>query len=352
MLRPTDAPFQTMASPSPTPPRAAARATVNVRAPGRLHLGFLDPSGSLGRRFGSIGLVIDGFETEVELAPAEHDALSADTLAAQDELGRASAHLQSLREHSGCHAPLSLRLRHVLPAHAGFGSGTQLALAVGRAFARCHGLELDTPTLARWLGRGQRSGIGIAGFDAGGLLLDGGPGRDGSPAQLLSRIVLPEAWRVVIVLDEQVSGLSGAGEREAIARLPPLPQAAAADLCHQVLMRVLPGAASDDFAAFAPGLNRVQQLLGDHFAPAQDGSAWTSAAVGRLMRWWGESTGDAAAIGQSSWGPTGFAIVPSADAAQGLINAARAAGVVDDGLTLRVVTARHHGAQVTELPVR
>jgi beta-ribofuranosylaminobenzene 5'-phosphate synthase len=61
----------------------------------------------------------------------------------------------------------------------------------------------------------------------------------------------------------------------------------------------------------------VQQLLGDHFAPAQDGSAWTSAAVGRLMRWWGASAGDAAAIGQSSWGPTGFAIVPSAQAARG-----------------------------------
>ena len=352
MLRPIDAPLHPMASPSPTSTRAAARAGVNVRAPGRLHLGFLDPSASLGRRFGSIGLVIDGFETELELAPADRDALSADTLAAQDELGRAAAHLQRLRERSGCHTPLSLCLRQVLPAHAGFGSGTQLALAVGRAFARLHALEVDTPTLASWLGRGQRSGIGIAGFDAGGLLLDGGPGRDGSPAQLLSRVDLPPGWRVIVVVDDRVRGLSGAGEREAIARLPPLPQSAAADICHQVLMRVMAGAASDDFAAFAPGLNRVQQLLGDHFAPAQDGSAWTSAAVGRLMRWWGALAGDAAAIGQSSWGPTGFAIVPSAQAAQGLIDAARTAGVVDAALQIRVVGARRHGAAVADLPAR
>jgi beta-RFAP synthase len=341
-----------MVSPSPAVPRAPARAAVSVRAPGRLHLGFLDPSATLGRRFGSIGLVIDGFETELELAPAGLDELRADTPAAQAELERAAAHLQRLRERSGCTAPLSLRLRRVLPAHAGFGSGTQLALAVGRAFARCHGLDLDTPTLAQWLGRGQRSGIGIAGFDAGGLLLDGGPGRDGRPAQLLSRIELPEAWRVIVVLDEGLRGLSGAGEREAIAKLPPLPQAAAADICHQVLMRVLPGAAGDDFAAFAPGLNRVQQLLGDHFAPAQDGSAWTSAAVGRLMRWWGASAGDAAAIGQSSWGPAGFAIVPSAAAAQGLIDVAQAAGVIDAALALRVVPARNRGAVVAELPAR
>ena len=339
-----------MATPTPPAGRAAARAGVSVRAPGRLHLGFLDPSGTLGRRFGSIGLVIDGFETELELGPAPRDELHADTPAARVELDRAAEHLARLRERTGRSEPLSLRLRGVLPAHAGFGSGTQLALAVGRAFAQWHGLDIDTPTLAQWLGRGLRSGIGIAGFDAGGLLLDGGPGRDGRPAALLSRVELPQAWRVIVALDPRSRGLSGAQEREAIATLPPLPQAAAADICHQLLMRVLPGAALDDFAAFAPGLNRVQQLLGDHFAPAQSGSAWTSAAVGRLMRHWGQTEGEGAAIGQSSWGPTGFAIVPSAAAAQRLIDAARAAGVLDPALELRVVAARRRGAQVADLP--
>lgn len=352
MLRPIDAPLPPMAPASPTVPRAAARTGVGVRAPGRLHLGFLDPSGTLGRRFGSIGLVIDGFETELDLRSATRDELAADTPAAQAELERVAAHLRVLREHTGRDAPLALRLRRVLPAHAGFGSGTQLALAVGRAFVRWQGLDVDTPTLAQWLGRGLRSGIGIAGFDAGGLLLDGGPGRDGRPAKLLSRVELPEAWRIVVVLDARCRGLSGAQEREAIAGLPPLPQSAAADICHQLLMRVLPGAAGDDFGAFAPGLNRVQQLLGDHFAPAQRGSAWTSASVGRLVQWWGETAGDAAAIGQSSWGPTGFAIVPSAAAAQGLVDAARTAGVVDASLELRIVTARNRGAQVFELPPR
>jgi beta-ribofuranosylaminobenzene 5'-phosphate synthase len=275
--------------------RAEGCAGASVRAPGRLHLGFLDPSGSLGRRFGSIGLVIDGFETELELMRADRDSLRADTPSAEAELARAAAHLTVLRERTGRAEPLALRLRRVLPPHAGFGSGTQLALAVGRAFACLHALEIDTPTLAQWLGRGLRSGIGIAGFDSGGLLLDGGPGRDGRPARLLSRVELPAAWRVIVVLDPRARGLSGEQERAAIATLPPLPQAAAADICHQLLMRVLPGAAGDDFAAFAAGLNRVQQLLGDHFAPAQDGSAWTSPAVGRLMSFWGPQAGEAAA---------------------------------------------------------
>jgi beta-RFAP synthase len=328
-------------------PRAEAAAAVSVCAPGRLHLGFLDPSGSLGRRFGSLGLVIEGFDTEVVIASSQRDALEADTPAAAAQLDRAAACVQRLRQHSGRSAPLALRLRQVPPAHAGLGSGTQLALAVGRAFARWQGLDIATPTLATWLGRGRRSGIGIAGFDVGGLLLDGGPGADGAPAPLLARLPLPDAWRVVVVLDARTQGLSGAREVRAIATLPPFAQAQAAELCHQVLMRVLPGAADDDFTAFAAGINRVQELLGAHFAPAQGGSAWTSASVGRLLQWVREHAGHQAAVGQSSWGPTGFAIVPSAAVAQRMLAAARAAGVIDAALLLRTVAPRHRGATVS-----
>jgi len=331
---------------------ADARAAVRVCAAGRLHLGFLDPSGSLGRRFGSIGLAIDGFESEVMVSGASEDAVAADTPPAQAEIDRVMANVQRLRERTGRREPLAWRLHRVLPAHAGFGSGTQLALAVGRAFAHWHGLNIGTPTLASWLGRGQRSGVGIAAFDHGGLLVDGGPGADGAPAPLLARVALPPAWRIVVVMDERARGLSGPAERAAIAGLPPLPQALAADICHQVLMRVLPAAAQALFDAFAAGINQVQGVLGDHFAPAQDGGRWTSPAVARLMQWWQATAGNGAAIGQSSWGPTGFAIVPSAAAAHGLIEAARTAGVVDAALSLRVVAARQHGAVVDLHPPR
>ena len=266
---------------------ADAPPTVTLRAPGRLHLGFLDPAGSLGRRFGSLGLVVNGFETEVELGASPSEYVSATGLAEHAEVERATVYLHLLQRHSGRREPLRLRLVRVLPAHAGFGSGTQLALAVGRAFAHWHRLDVSTLTLAQWLGRGVRSGIGIAGFDHGGLLVDGGPGADGAPASVLSRIPLPAAWRVLVVQDSAHQGLSGADERDAIATLAPLPQAQAADICHQVLMRVLPGAARAEFAPFAAGISRIQQVLGEHFAPAQGGSAFTSAAVGRLIEWIG-----------------------------------------------------------------
>jgi len=339
----------------PAPPHLlCAGERLLVRAPGRLHLGFLDPGATLGRRFGSIGLVIDGFETAVGIGPAMTDRVSrsgaVDDAAGDAELARAVVHLAALRERTGQRAPLHLHLARWLPAHAGFGSGTQLALAVGRAFALWHGLELPAVTLARWLGRGLRSGVGIAGFERGGLLVDGGPSPGGDAAPLLAGLPFPSAWRCVVVLDARHRGLSGAREKEAIATLPALPQAAAADICHQVLMRLLPAAASGEFEPFARGLSHIQQVLGEHFAPAQQGSAYTSAGVGRLMDWVVARAAVPAGVGQSSWGPTGFAIVESQAQAEALCAAARAAGAVDAGLELRVVGACNHGARWQAAP--
>jgi beta-ribofuranosylaminobenzene 5'-phosphate synthase len=319
---------------------------VVVAAPARLHLGFLDPSGSLGRRFGSLGLVIDGFETVVELAgAAAHDRSSASTPAAEAELPRARAHVDALRRATGRARPLHLHLASTLPVHAGLGSGTQLALAVGRAFCVLENLELPTARIAQLTGRGRRSGVGIAGFDQGGLLLDGGPGDDGGCAPLLSRVALPPAWRVIVALDPHVRGLSGDDEKRAIAQLPALPREIAAELCHEVLMRVLAGAAVAQFAPFAAGLARVQALLGAHFAPAQGGDAYTSAAVGRLMRFIADATG--AAAGQSSWGPTGFAVLASQAEAESALVQARAHEALDPALDVRIVTPRHGGATIT-----
>jgi len=320
-------------------------ARVRVAAPARLHLGFLDPAATLGRRFGSLGIVVDGFDTVVEAAEARSDHFEA-VRGSETALARAVEHVHALRAATRCTAPLRLSLRAAPPMHAGLGSGTQLALAVGTAFSRLFGLALDTEALARLLGRGARSGVGIAGFDRGGLLLDGGPRADGAPAALLSRLALPAPWRVILALDPRVRGLSGADERAALAGLPPLPHAVSAEICHEVLMRVLPGAAGGEFTAFAAGVTRVQEVLGAHFAPAQGGRAFASAAVEGLLRW---IAGQASAgIGQSSWGPAGFAFLPCERSAHELLATARAAGVVDPALDVRLVRPRNHGALVSD----
>ena len=319
---------------------SAAADQVTVTAPGRLHLGFLDPDAALGRRFGSLGLTIDGPATRIALRLAARDTLAAEPGTEQD-VERVQQHLAALKRLFQRTTPLAVHLREVLPTHAGFGSGTQLALALARAFASLHGLDVTTANLARALGRGKRSGIGVAAFDRGGFLVDGGPGKD-APAPLLARADFPENWRVLLVLDPRGAGLHGTDEGRALAQLEPMPQPTAAHLAHLVLMQILPALHEADFAPFAQGISEVQRVIGAHFAPAQNASAYTSPEVAQVVQWLG--THFDAAIGQSSWGPTGFAIFSSQADADRAVDRARAAGQVAAPLALRIVKGRNHGA--------
>jgi beta-ribofuranosylaminobenzene 5'-phosphate synthase len=161
-------------------------------------------------------------------------------------------------------------------------------------------------------------------------------------------MALPEEWRIVVVQDGRERGLAGSDEQSALAALGAMPASHAAAICHEVLMRVLPGAASAEFDIFAVGVSRVQELLGEYFAPVQNGRSYTSAAVGRLMDWVAASA-HRAAVGQSSWGPTGFAVVESQGRAEALESAAHTAGLIERGLRLRIVAPRNRGAEIVDL---
>lgn len=313
-------------------------------APARLHLGFLDPSATLGRRFAGLGLVIDGLETRVEVGPASVNEVLAEGPDGDAMRARMGRYLARLQGETGAGHPLRVVVHHCPPAHAGLGSGTQLALALGWAFAGAHGLPLDSRRIAQILGRGERSGIGIAGFDYGGLILDGGPGPGGQPAPVLARVAFPDAWRVVLVMDPDTCGLHGPDERAAIESLPPFPRERAADLCHRVLVGLLPAAVEGNFEVFAAAVGALQRSIGEYFAPAQGGSMFTSARVGRMVEWLAERHG--AGVGQSSWGPTAFAFLPSQGEAERAIREARDAGICDPALIVRVATARNVGGRV------
>ncbi len=325
---------------------AQPAAAVSVTAPARLHLGFLDPSGTLGRRYGSLGMMIDGMATQVRVAQAEADDVEA-TPGVGHELPRLRRLVRQLKGATGRKEPLAVRISEALPPHVGLGSGTQLALALGRAFSELHGLGLSTPAVASLLDRGGRSGIGIAGFDHGGVLVDGGPRAGAIAPPVLARFDFPTEWRVILVQDKARSGLHGDSEKEGIARLPLFERARAAHLCHLVLMQILPALAEADFAPFAAGLSELQAIVGEYFAPAQ-GGIYTSPAVAQLMRWIADR--HPAGIGQSSWGPTAFAILPSEAQAQEVLRDARASGAIGE-LVASIVAGRNHGAGVVRHPV-
>src|SRR5262249_9182157 len=168
---------------------------VTVQAPARLHLGFLDLNGGLGRRFGSIGFAINRPKTTETNNRAPEIRANDPTRATDrsDLTGQKHA-----RNNVGA---LADRQKAVVAAHAGLGSGTQLALAVAAAFRRLHGLPLDVARDAVRLGRGARSGVGVGVFEHGGLVVDGGRGPTRTAAPIVSRMPFPEPWRILLVLD-------------------------------------------------------------------------------------------------------------------------------------------------------
>ncbi|HEY1997963.1 beta-ribofuranosylaminobenzene 5'-phosphate synthase family protein [Paraburkholderia sp.] len=328
--------------------RLPPQSTVNVDAPARLHLGFLDPNASLGRAFGSLGVVIDGPATSIEARLAEREQI--DGAASEAEHERIALCLARLQAAFGA-APLAIRVNHTPRAHSGLGSGTQLALAVGTAFVRLLGHHASSAELASLLGRGARSGIGILGFDAGGLLVDGGSAGalHSSVPPLLARQPFPESWRVLLVSDNSREGLHGAEERRGLAALEPFPQKLAAHLCHLVLMKILPGAAERNIVPFAHGVTEMQQTIGEYFAPVQ-GGVFASPEVERALR--AVAAQCTAGIGQTSWGPTGFAIVANAREAESALATAREATRGMPQIDCAIVTGRNRGATIRSTQAR
>ncbi len=285
--------------------------SIKVKASARLHLGFLDLNGGTGRRFGSLGLAIDRPVTSLTIERAAVGSVEG------PERARVAAHLAALRGRCGLEASYGVTIQEAIPAHVGLGSGTQLALAVAAALRRLEDLPPDATGDALFLQRGLRSGIGAALFSTGGFVVDGGHGADKAMPPIVCRLDFPEDWRIIVVMDAEMKGVHGAREREAFATLPQFPSAAAADICRRVLMQALPALVERDFAQFGEAISRIQTVLGNHFAPAQGGARYTSPSVAAVMALL-EQHG-AKGIGQSSWGPTGFAFVASDDEAQRLL---------------------------------
>lgn len=310
--------------------------SVTAIAPARLHLGFLDMNGGLGRRFGSIGLAIEGPATRLRIARAKREVEG-------DEAERASRHLERLVGHFGLAHSYRLSISEAIPAHAGLGSGTQLALAIAAALRRLEGLPFDTAEDAALLHRGERSGIGAALFDAGGLIVDGGRGPRTETPPVIARLAFPEEWRAILVLDRSAEGSHGAEERAAFAKLGVFSAAQAAEICRLVLMKALPAVVERDIDAFGEAITRIQDIVGDYFAPAQGGGRFAAPSVAEVM---GQLRDHGAkGSGQSSWGPTGFAFAANENEAQRLCNLVREK-IVSCGIDIAICKGLNHGALV------
>jgi beta-ribofuranosylaminobenzene 5'-phosphate synthase len=314
-------------------PSQARQATVTTTA--RLHFGFLDPGGRGKRPFGSFGLSINRPRTKLVLEPASDFAVSG------AERDRAERYLRSMAESCGVRQAYALRIEEAIPPHAGLGSGTQLALAVGSAFAALEGIKMSPQEIAVRLQRGGRSGIGIATFQAGGAVLDEGP-RQGRLPELIARTPFPPEWRVLLILDAAYSGLAGASERQAFETLPDFPESESEALRRRITEGALPALAKDDFETFCDEIGHLQSRMGSYYAPVQ-GGAYASPRVSAVLNWLRGK--DLTGFGQSSWGPTGFAFVSSEAEGKALLEEAQARHQ-EPGLSFALARGNNEGAKI------
>ncbi len=180
-------------------------AQVSVTAAARLHLGFLDMNGALGRKFGGLGLSISGPATRLTLTHAKETEVSG------EDAGRARGLLEKAAAALAPGARYRLTVHEAIPPHSGLGSGTQLALAIAAALRRLEGLAADLDADAALLQRGARSGLGAGLFLRGGLVVDGGRGANTTTPPIVARLPFPDDWRILLVSDPAAVGLHGAG---------------------------------------------------------------------------------------------------------------------------------------------
>ena len=274
--------------------------TVRIEAPARLHMGMFDVAGTLGRRFGGLGVAIT--RPAVILEASASKGFTAQGPDAERALAFARSYLTATGLQGGVH----LQLEQAIPNHVGLGSGTKLALTVAQALATLYDQPDEPYLLAQAVGRGKRSAVGLWTFAQGGFVVEGGRRPDENvPAPLLLRYPMPADWFCVLVMPDHLAGLSGQAEILAFQQLAPTAEQAAR-ITHLVLMSLLPALVEHELTEFGAALTQLQKLVGECFSPVQAGHfthPGSAELIEALLAW------GAAGAGQSSWGPTVYGLV-------------------------------------------
>jgi beta-RFAP synthase len=276
-----------------------------------------------GPQFGGVGAMIDSPGLRLTIRRGERFVVEG--LHASRAQKFAELALANLCKQRGCEEKLPhlreqihIEVERAPREHIGLGVGTQLGLAVAAAI--CSAFELRPPAateLARLIGRSPRSAIGTYGFDFGGLLIDPGRVPEIAIRERQLRAEIPAAWKFVLFCPRTATGLAGDAERAAFDRLPPVPPDVTNQLTKEAIDNLLPAAAKGDLATFSRSLYRFNHTAGLCFA-AQQGGPYVAGIANDLIEFLRRDGIEG--VGQSSWGPTVFALCPAepeaADCAQ------------------------------------
>lgn len=281
---------------------------LSITTPSRLHITLIDMNASRGRVDGGIGITLD--KPVIRIKAEKSD---------RNEIIGGSEHIERMRTSAVKLLPKGTGIRISIekdyPSHVGLGSGTQTALAAGMAVNRLYALGKSVYELGMITGRGGTSGIGVAAFETGGFILDGGhkfsekkdflPSAASRlpPAPVLLRRDFPE-WDIVVAVPEE-KGASKQNEVSIFQKGCPVPLKDVEELSHIILMQLLPALAEEDIVTFGKSINAIQSI---GFKKLEVELQAVSAHLMQVLREAG-----AYGAGMSSFGPTVYAFGEDAE---------------------------------------
>jgi beta-RFAP synthase len=262
---------------------------------------MIDMRGDLGRLYGSVGVAIDN--PRIILEAEKSSNIVAKGLRSE----RVEIYAKKLLSSSGINEGVQIELFSDIMEHSGFGSGTQLALAVGSAISRLYGLDMKVKDLAMEFDRSRRSGVGTYVFKYGGFIIDGGhriTDTNGIPP-LLFRSNIPENWRFVVGVPKIPLNQSGTAESNAFKKLESPPASLIGEISRIILMQMIPAILEEDIITFGEAMTSVDNRFGEFWLEIQ-GGRFSDPSIEDGINYL-ENIG-ATGVGQSSWGPAFYGL--------------------------------------------
>ena len=315
---------------------------IKVVSPSRLHLTLIDLNAELGRVDGGAGIALES--PCLEISATEDDTI--EVFGDPSLAGRMRKAAEALLPAG---KGIRLHINDSLPDHVGLGSGTQAALSTAAAVNKIYGLGKSVRELAVAVGRGGTSGIGVAAFENGGFILDGGhkfkdkgafspsAASHVPPGPVLFRRNFPD-WPIVLVIPNS-KGAHDEEEVDIFKKCCPIPLAEVQEICHVILMQMLPALVEEDLESFGRAINHFQ-ITGFKRKEVE----LQSRPVLDIMEYMRDNGASGAGI--SSFGPVVYGIVGSAGEGKRLQQEAQR--MLDESLGGKALLtkAKNHGADI------
>lgn len=332
-------------------PSSVEASPLELTGGSRLHFGLFSTSPgespNIARVYGGLGLMIDSPRLCLRLRPTQ------DWQSESELRPRLREFRDKVRARFPQITPVHLEEKDTIPSHFGLGSGTQLGLAVIRLMTESVGLRLGIEDLCGISERGGRSAIGSHGFSLGGFIVDAGhkAGETDCLGQLASRFEFPHSWPIILTQLSDRPGLSGPREKAVFESLSKeslvikVPDDQRRDrLCRLALLGVVPALLTCDWEGFTEGIGEFNRVAGEPFSIWQGGDhikgadSWISFCRQNKVK----------GVGQSSWGPSLFAIAADEDQARFLANAWVQKGFGPEQ-KVQITRARNQGCLINQI---